>query len=43
VCHTFTEGGRNGVGPNLYDIIGKPHAQVQGFNYPAALRSKEGP
>jgi cytochrome c2 len=27
-CGAFTDDGRNGVGPNLYDIIGKLHAQV---------------
>ncbi len=43
VCHTFNEGGRNGVGPNLYDVVGKPHAHVEGFNYSAALKGKQGP
>jgi cytochrome c len=42
-CHTANEGGRNGVGPNLYDVVGKPHGHVQGFNYSAALKSKAGP
>ncbi len=42
-CHTFNEGGRNGIGPNLYGIIGAPHAHAEGFNYSAAIRSKEGP
>jgi cytochrome c len=35
-CHSFNEGGRAGVGPNLYGIVGKNHAQVAGFNYSAA-------
>jgi cytochrome c len=35
-CHSFNEGGRSGVGPNLYGIVGKNHAQVAGFNYSAA-------
>jgi cytochrome c len=43
VCHTFNEGGRNGVGPNLYNVVGKPHGHLEGFNYTAALKSKQGP
>jgi cytochrome c len=38
-CHTFNEGGRQGVGPNLYAIVGAPHAHVEGFNYSAAMRA----
>ena len=38
-CHTFNEGGRNGVGPNLYGIVGKNHAAVAGFNYSPANRA----
>jgi cytochrome c len=41
-CHSFDQGGRNGVGPNLYDTIGKPHGHVPGFAYSAALRGKPG-
>lgn len=37
-CHNFAQGGPSGVGPNLYGIVGRPHAAVQGFNYSAALR-----
>jgi cytochrome c len=36
-CHSFDQGGRNLVGPNLYGIIGAPHAHAAGFNYSAAL------
>lgn len=38
-CHNFVQGGPNGVGPNLYGIVGKGHAQVAGFNYSAANRA----
>ncbi|MDO9707487.1 c-type cytochrome [Paracraurococcus lichenis] len=43
VCHTANQGGRNGVGPNLYDVVGKPHGHLEGFNYSAALKGKQGP
>lgn len=36
-CHSINEGGANKVGPNLYDIVGKPAAQVEGFVYSDAL------
>ncbi len=38
-CHTFTQGGANGTGPNLYGIIGSPHAHAAGFNYSAGMRA----
>jgi cytochrome c len=38
-CHSFNEGGRNGVGPNLHGVVGAPHARVAGFNYSAANRA----
>lgn len=39
-CHSFNEGGRAGVGPNLYGVVGAPHAHMAGFNYSAAMRGK---
>jgi cytochrome c len=41
-CHTFNEGGKSGIGPNLYNVVGGPHAHMQGFDYSAALKSKTG-
>jgi len=43
LCHTFTEAGKAGVGPNLYNVVGGPHAHMQGFDYSAALKAKQGP
>ena len=41
-CHTATKGGANGVGPNLWGSVGKPHGHVPGFAYSSALKSKPG-
>ena len=42
-CHTFTEGGKAGVGPNLYNVVGGPHAHMEGYSYSAALKAHTGP
>ena len=39
-CHTFDEGARNGVGPNLHGIVGRHHAAVAGFNYSNANKAE---
>jgi cytochrome c len=38
-CHNFAQGGPNGVGPNLWGIVGANHARQAGFNYSQANRA----
>ena len=41
-CHTIAQGGPNGIGPNLWAALGKPHGHVPGFAYSDALKSVPG-
>jgi len=41
-CHTINQGGANGIGPNLWDSMGKPHGHVAGFAYSDALKGMPG-
>lgn len=41
-CHNAEKGGSNGIGPNLWNVIGRDIAGVAGFNYSSALQGKEG-
>ena len=41
-CHTFAKGEKNGVGPNLYGIVGDHKGEGRGFNFSAALKAKGG-
>ena len=37
-CHSVNKGGKNAVGPNLWDIVGRPTGSVAGFNYSGAFK-----
>ena len=39
VCHTLAEGGKNRLGPNLFNILDKPAGKVKGYKYSRALKS----
>lgn len=41
-CHTLDKGGKNGVGPNLYGILGKAVAATDGYGYSSALTAHGG-
>jgi cytochrome c len=41
-CHTFQKGGPNGIGPNLFGIVGRPRASEPGFSYSDAIKAKSG-
>ena len=41
-CHSFNEGGKNGLGPNLYGVVGRDQASHEGYTYSAALSAKKG-
>ena len=42
-CHSLNEGGKAIIGPNLYGVVGGPHAHMPGFNYSDAMKAKQGP
>ncbi len=41
-CHSTEKGGKNRVGPNLWDIVGKAKAAGEGFKYSNALKGLGG-
>jgi cytochrome c len=41
VCHTVDKGGKNGVGPDLFDIVGARSGQVANFKYSPAFKSQQ--
>jgi cytochrome c len=41
-CHSFAQGGKNGLGPNLYGVVGAKIANHEGYTYSKALAGKDG-
>lgn len=41
-CHTFEEGGAHGIGPNLWNVVGKAKGTKGGFAYSDALTNEGG-
>ena len=39
-CHSFNEGGKAGIGPNLYGVVGDPIGVKDGYAFSAALKAK---
>ena len=38
-CHTFDEGGKNKIGPALWNVVDRPVAAAKGFKYSDALKA----
>ena len=36
-CHTMNEGGKNGLGPNLFGVLGQPAGAREGYKYSKAM------
>ncbi|MEL6299388.1 MAG: cytochrome c family protein [Pseudomonadota bacterium] len=41
-CHTVNKGGRNGIGPNLWGVVNRDIASVDGYAFSNVLAEKEG-
>jgi len=41
-CHTFNQDGKNGLGPNLYGIVGEPIAEGKGYTFSSGLKAHQG-
>lgn len=41
-CHNALKGGKNAVGPNLWDVVARPLGGVDGFKYSAAFVAAKG-
>jgi cytochrome c len=41
-CHNFAKGGPNMVGPNLWGVLGGPHAHKADYAYSDAMKAQKG-
>src|ERR1700710_1944185 len=39
ICHTVVKGGPNGLGPNLFGVVGRKAASLPSFMYSGALKN----
>lgn len=39
ICHNVEKDGGNGVGPNLFGVVGRKAAAVDGFNYSGPMKA----
>jgi cytochrome c len=39
ICHVATKGGGNGLGPNLFGVVGRKAAGAPNFSYSAAMKN----
>ena len=42
-CHDISKGGPNKIGPELWNLIGRPRATEAGFSYSSAMNSDHAP
>jgi len=41
-CHDINKGGPNKIGPELWNVVGRPRATEPGFSYSSAMKAKGG-